>query len=338
MNKALREIHSTKCANAERTAISIRSPRVLALWLLPVLLIGACRLGAGESPPQVGTKATSGANQAGAAPAEGELPDVTFAVNQEFWHSGFHITLEEGHFYAEEEQFTDQVDYFVSLQAQLENLTDSETWFDGQLALAWQGDSVAAMFGTGQVSVPAGLSSQDEFQFLVNEGFDLDSARLIVGTPEENQAQVPLGPQGGELISLAPSQGSLAGVISLELIDLRFTGWELRADIPARFEQVEAGKRALTLEFDATSRRSGNWTLLAQAFALILPSGDAVGVHGAELGSLPGAAEGIDTKDLYVRFLVDQPVSGQYTLRFAPGDWFVGSDGVSEGSFEFTLE
>lgn len=338
MNKGLREILPKKYVKFERAAISIRSPRVLALWLLPVLLIGACRLGAGESPPQADAEPTSSANQAEPATEAGALPDVSFPVNKEFWHSGFHITLEEGRFYAEEEQFTDQVDYFVVLPAQLENLTESETWFDGQLALAWQGDSVAAMFGTGQVNVPAGLSSQDEFQFLVNEGFDLDSARVIVGTPEENQAQVPLGPQAGELISLAPSQGSLAGTISLELIDLRFTGWELRADIPARFEQVEVGKRALTLYFDATSRRSGNWTLLAQAFALIVPSGDAVGVHGAELGSLPGAAEGIDTRDLYVRFLVDQPVSGQYTLRFTPGDWFVGSDGVDEGQFQFSLE
>jgi hypothetical protein len=44
------------------------------------------------------------------------------------------------------------------------------------------------------------------------------------------------------------------------------------------------------------------------------------------------------TSDLSIRFLVDNPASGEYTLRFTAGSWFIGSDEVAEGTFDFVIE
>jgi hypothetical protein len=124
----------------------------------------------------------------------------------------------------------------------------------------------------------------------------------------------------------------------MELIDLTFNSGEIRADIPNSYSQVEAGSRGLTLSFDATSRKGGNWNILPQDFALILPGGSAVGVDGSKLASLPGSDVGVDTPGLSVRFLVDEMPTGDYILRFAPGNWFVGEDNVTEATFEFSIE
>jgi hypothetical protein len=53
---------------------------------------------------------------------------------------------------------------------------------------------------------------------------------------------------------------------------------------------------------------------------------------------LPGSEDGTTTPDLYLRFLVDDPPDGEYTLRFTAPSWFVGEDGVEEGTLAFTLE
>lgn len=103
------------------------------------------------------------------------------------------------------------------------------------------------------------------------------------------------------------------------------------------YSEVGEGQIALTLNFDVTSRREGNWSIFADNFALIGPDGTAVAADGSLLHNLPGSESGTTTPDHYVRFLVDDPPSGDYTLRFTPGDALVGDDGVSEDAFEFTL-
>jgi hypothetical protein len=130
----------------------------------------------------------------------------------------------------------------------------------------------------------------------------------------------------------------VTGTASLDLIDLTFTGAELRYDLPVTFEEVDEGDIALTLTFDATSRKNGNWNIFAQEFALTKPNGNSVPVDGSDLGSLPGSADGIATEDLYLRFLVDaDETAGDYSLHFKPGSYWIES-GPEEVTFEFTLE
>jgi hypothetical protein len=309
-----------------------------AFLLLPVLaLLAACGGDddddGGGSPTDAATTAPGGSP----APSGGAFEDQPFSVNAEFWHAGFHVTLGDGLYYAVEDEDTEELTYFVSIEANFENLGPDETEFPSDLVLTGSGGNATPGADSEIPSVPAGLSSDGTLVFEVDDTFEADSAELLAGTGDETQAHVPLGAEG-TLVTLEPTQPPVSGSLTMELIDLTFTSAELRADVPVNYTEVEDGKLALTVNFDATSRKSGNWSVNATDFALILPGGSAVGADGAELGSLPGTDAGTDTPGLYVRFLVDDPPAGDYTLRFTPGSWFIGADGVTEATFDFSLD
>lgn len=319
---------------------STRFPyRLLMVLLACSLLIVAC--GGGESEPTSAPAEEPEVAQPTvetASDSEEPFEPQQFSVNQEFWHSGFRVELSEGNYFTEENALTGVIRYFVSITASFENLGDDQTFFYADTAIVWDGNSAPHLLSSDFPDVPSGLASKGELIFEVDENFDSTSAQLIIGSGDQNRAQVPLGPAGGELIALEPTEPPISGSISLELIDLTFHSAELRADRLASYTEVEEGKLALTLYFDATSRRQGNWNIFDQDFALILPSGSAVGTDWSQLASLPGSESGTVTTDLYVRFLVDNPPSGEYTLRFTIGSWFVGEDGVAEGTFDFVIE
>jgi hypothetical protein len=313
--------------------------RLLVVLLACSLLIVAC--GGGESEPTSEPVEGPGAAQPTvetSSESEDTFEPQQFSVNQEFWHSGFRVELSDASYYSEENELRGTVRFFVAITASFENNGDSETWFDAAMAIVWDGNSAPHLLASDFPMVPSGLASKGELLFEVDENFDATSAQLLIGSRDQNRAQVPLGPAGGDLIALEPTEPPIDGSISLELIDLTFYSAELRADRPSSYTEIEEGKLALTLHFDATSRNQGNWNILPQDFALILPSGSGVAPDGTQLGSLPGSASGILTSGLAVRFLVDIPPSGEYTLRFTPGTWFIGSDEVGEGTFDFVIE
>ncbi len=325
-----------------------RSFRLNLKWLLlvAVLALGGALLAACggddvfEAPTDGATTAPAGDSPTDTGDPSGDLPeDQEFSVNGEFWHIGFHVELGDGTLSTVEEGFlSNELKYLLSIDAAFENLGTSEIFFDSDLVIVTPGDSYSLRGDSDLPDVPGGLSSSGSFVFEVDEGFDPESAYLLVGSADENQARVPLGAQGGELVDLAPSEPAVPDNISLELIDLTFTSAELRADVLWNHTEVEAGKLALQLNFDATSRNPGSWNVFASNFALILPSGSGIGVDRSELDSLSGSDAGIDTTDLFVTFLVTEPVAGEYTLRFTPGSWFVGEDGVDEATVTFDLD
>jgi len=313
--------------------------RTFLVLLACSLLIVAC--GGGESEPTTEPVEDSEVAQPtieSSTESEDSFEPQQFSINQEFWHSGFRVELSDANYYSEENALTDAVRFFVSITASFENNGDDQSFFDAAMAIVWNGNSAPHLLASDLPMVPSGLASKGELLFEVDENFEATSAQLIFGSADENRAQVPLGPAGGDLITLEPTEPPIDGSISMELIDLTFYSAELRADRPTSFTEIEAGKLALTLHFDATSRNQGNWNILPQDFSLILPNGSAVAADGTQLGSLPGSESGTVTSDLYVRFLVDNPPSGEYTLRFTPGSWFIGSDEVTEGSFDFFIE
>jgi hypothetical protein len=263
--------------------------------------------------------------------------DQPFAVGATFWHSGFQVEIADGTLTTEEDAFGDLVRR-LDLAATFTNLGDDPAPFQPELAVVAAGGSYFLDgFSSELPSVPGGLDGVGTLAFPVDEGFDPATAHLLVGGADVNQARVPLGGEGGELVDLAPSETPLTGELSLELIDLTFETAEVRADLLESHTEVQQGSRALTLRFTATSRKGGSWSIHAQDFALILPSGNAVGAEAARLGSLSGNESGVDTEDLALRFLVDDPAQGDYALRFTlPSYWQVeGSD--TEGTYEFTL-
>lgn len=305
------------------------------------LLLVAC---GGDSDGDVGADEDNGqtltdATQAGGGTETDLTPTMeeqAFTVGQEIWHSGFRIEFGDGLSYQEERLSGDTLHY-VSVDVLFENLGEDETIPGSEINLVANG--VAAIQSAGRESypiVPGGLSSPGTVEYIVDPGFDLDNAELVVGREGQQQARIPLG-SGGELVALAPAEVSLTGELSMELIDMSFTAADLRYDMPLSYGQAPEGKIALTIYFDVTSRRDGNWSIFADDFALIVPDGSAVAADGSQLHNLPGSAAGTTTPDHYVRFLLDDPPAGDYTLRFTPGDPFIGEDGVTEATFDFTL-
>lgn len=321
--------------------ISKRQPStsVLGILLSMALLLVACGDDGDAGVEDGGQPLTD--TQAGSG--DGADIDLTptseeqaFTVGQEIWHSGFRIEFGEGLSYQEERLSGDTLHY-VSVDALFENLGEDEKILGSEINLVSNG--VAAIQSGGRESfpiVPGGLSSAGTVEYIVEPGFDFDNAELVVGREGEQQARVPLG-SGGELVALAPAEVDLAGELSMELVDMVFTSADLRYDIPINYEQAPEGKIALTIHFDVTSRRDGNWSIFADDFALIVPDGTAIAADGSLLNALPGSAAGTTTPDNYVRFLLDDPPAGDYTLRFTPGDPFIGEDGVTEATFDFTL-
>lgn len=321
--------------------ISKRQPStsVLGVFLSMALLLVACGGDDDSAPAEDDGQALTDATQTGDSDDIDLTPTVeeqAFTVGQEIWHSGFRIEFGEGLSYQEERLSGDTLHY-VSVDALFENLGEDEKIFGSEINLVSNG--VAAIQSTGRESfpiVPGGLSSPGNVEYIVDPGFDFDNAELVVGREGEQQAKVPLG-SSGELVVLAPAEVDLTGELSMELIDVAFTSADLRYDMPLSHGQAPEGKIALTINFDVTSRRDGNWNMFADNFALIVPDGTAVAADGSMLHALPGSAAGTTTPGHYVRFLLDDPPAGDYTLRFTPADPFIGEDGVTEATFDLTL-
>ena len=312
------------------------------LILLPVLaLVAGCGGGSdftGDGDVPQGTSGVTVAPAPGndTAPVTPTIEPQSFDVGQEAWHSGFHISFGEGLFTGEADIFSNEVDYWVELDVNIENLRDQDwSMYNDQFALVADGNATAPRGDSELPNVPSGLASNGTLVFTVDPSFDPATSMIIIGTADEARAEVPLG--GGEAITLEPSTAPLSGGIELELLDLVFNMADFQYDNPGLFSNVEAGKIALILHFDALSRNSGNWQVFADDFALTLPDGNSVTPTGAELVPLPGSDEGTETAGLSVTYAVPDPPTGDYALRLTVGDWFVGENGVNEATYEFSL-
>ncbi len=302
-------------------------------------LATACGGGDDDTGP-LGTSAdptrTTRAAAPGGSTAPGGLEDQTFTVGQHFWHSGFRVEVIEGEIVSTENAISKRVTTSLNLSVTLENLGADSGYFGAQLAIVTSGNSYGEDLRSDLDNVPGGLKSQGTVTFRIDEDFDLTSAELLAGRPDKNQARVPLS-GNSDAIRLEPSEPAISGVMSMELIDLNFTSATLAYDDPGRHREADAGKQLLTLKFDALSRKGGNWQIFADNFALIGPDGIATTPGRIEIGSLPGSDEGVLTADRFIQFTVDEMVTGVFTLRLMPGMWFIGDDGVTEATFDFSL-
>lgn len=288
-----------------------------------------------DAPTAEPTDANGDDGDDGGDDGESGAFEEVYPINQTFWHSGFMVEMGDAiHAGTEPDLFGEQ-DFTLTLEATFTNEGDDQTFFDSEVTLFAGGDTYSPQ--SDRPNVPGGLSADGEFVFRVEEGFEIDDAYLIVGFGGDQQARVPLGPGGGELIALEPIEAPLSGAVSNSLIDMNFSSAAVRADNPVNHREVEAEKLALTLNFDVTSRKSGNWSVFADEFALTLPSGSSVAADGADLPGLPGSDAGLDTTGLYLRFIVDDPAEGTYTLRWTPPDRWLGEGDPTEYTLEFEI-
>lgn len=318
---------------------------IVTLLAVSAVLLAACSGGDDDGDDGEATATPSaaptdtgddGGDDDGGEPTPGAFEEV-YPINETFWHQAFMIEIGDAVYEGTEPDFFGEQEFRLTLEATFTNEGPEQSFLDSSVVLVTPDDTYNARFGTFPSVPGGGLSESGTFEFSVDDQFEIDDAYLLVGSGDEQQARVPLGPGGGELVSLEPSEGPLTGALSISLLDLDFTSWELRADYPSSHTQVEAGKLALTLHFDATSRRTGNWTVFATEFSLMLPDGTAVAVDGYDLPGLPGSDVGLVTEDLYLRFLVDDPADGSYVLQYNPSEFWLEDGDPTEVTLEFDI-
>ena len=311
----------------------LRHAALLAATLIAVLALAAC--GGDSKPKAEATKEPS--PTAEATPTEAAGGEDTVQVDESFWHAGWKVTLGEAALEA-----GDFGSATVTIEATFENLGASDATFDSQLALTSGGQSYTDSALEQELpNVPGGLSGKGVFAFSVDEEFGFDDATLIIGNPDNNQAQVPLGPQGDELVSLEPRAITVSGQVKAGALTVDVEGAELRADLPEKHSEVEKGHLALTIRFSATPSAGiqiGQGVLQDPNVALKLPDGTAVAVRSdgvSGVNELLQGKEGTTIPDLSVRFEIDDPPEGEYAFvlkgKYGPG----GAD--VQGELPFTI-
>lgn len=230
----------------------------------------------------------------------------------------------------------------MTIDAVFENLSDSTSTFNSQLALTSGGQS----YGTSALDedlpqVPGGLSGNGVIAIEVDDAFTFDDATLIVGNPSNNQAIVPLGPNGEELVSLEPQEIAVSGTATAGAVTVTVERAELRADLADWSDEAEAGSLALTVYFSATPSSGiqvGQGVLQSENVALQLPDGTAVAVRSdgrSGPNELLQGREGTTIPDLQARFIVPAPAAGDYAFLLR-GNYGPGGARV-EGNLPFTI-
>jgi hypothetical protein len=229
------------------------------------------------------------------------------------------------------------------IEAEFENLGTDEAIFDSQLLVTSAGNDYAdeTFEGNDLPTVPGLRTGDGSFSFVVDDEFNLDEATLIIGNPVNQQATVPIGPDGDELVSLEPVDITATGTATAGAVALTIEGAQLRADLPEKHSQMKAGKLAMIVSFSATPGAGiqiGQGVLQSENVLLELPDGTAVavisdGVSG--VNELLQGKEGTTIPDLVVRFEVEEPVEGAYAFvvrgNYGPG----GAE--AEGKFAFVV-
>jgi hypothetical protein len=229
------------------------------------------------------------------------------------------------------------------IETEFENLGTNEATFDSQLLITSAGNDYAdeTFDGHDFPTVPGLRTGDGSFSFGVDAEFDLDEATLIVGNPANQQATVPIGPDGDDLVSLEPIDIAAAGTATAGAVTLTIERAQLRADLPEKHSEMKAGKLAMIVFFSATPGSGiqiGQGVLQSDNVLLELPNGTAVavisdGVSG--VNELLQGKEGTTIPDLAVRFEVEEPVEGAHAFvvrgNYGPG----GAD--AEGKFAFVV-
>lgn len=268
---------------------------------------------------------------------EAEADSVT--VDESFWHAGWKVTLGEATLTSEAGGAGE-----VSIAAEFENLGTDQATFDSQLLLTSSGnDYPDETFGGHDLpQVPGERTGEGSFNFAVDEEFTLEDATLIIGNAMNQQATVPIGPDGDDLVSLEPQEITAAGDVSAGAVTVTVERAELRADLPDRHSQMEEGKLALTVYFSVTPAggiQIGQGVFQSPNVALELPNGTTVavisdGVSG--VNELLQGREGTTISDLQVRFEVDEPADGTYAFVVRGAYGPAGAD--VEGELAFVVE
>jgi hypothetical protein len=262
--------------------------------------------------------------------------ETDLRFSQDFWHSGFHVELTRAEVWTSQTLMTNRISYWLTLWGDFENLGDEAAEFDPAMAIEESGVAYVNRSADPPPAVLPESTALGKITFLIAEDLDLESAELVVGAPSESQARVPLG-SAGTATRLEPADLAVGSRTATDLVDIELTEGSLRYDVPVWHQQLEAGEAALTLHFAVTSRAPGEGRIGPDDLALVLPDGSILTPAVADVGAVAGDPAGITTPGLSVTFVLDETVTGDFALRLALDEPWVGEDASAEALVDFSL-
>jgi len=261
-----------------------------------------------------------------AAAAVGNSDSVS--IGKSYWHAGWKVDLATAAVRASKEDPKQSV---MAIDAMFNNLGKDDGEPQSQLTLEIGGESLALDDQETELpQVPAGGKQRGTIVFDLKDPAKVTDAVLMVGNPQNNQATVPFG-DGGTPVTLEPrsfpldASGSVrsTGATGIKTA-IKVKGGELRADEVDRHEEAKKDTKILSVTYDVTSTYTcicGPMWNPDDALALQLPDGTTVGVDPNQgLDDVVTTMEsGATSPDLKTRFIVKDPVPGEYklVLRFS---------------------
>ena len=207
--------------------------RTWSAAVVAITLVFAAACGGGGDGNEATPTAPAPAEDSPTAASTQASAGASTSIDQSFWHAGWKVTLGEA----------TVEDGVVEIEAQFENLGEDTATFDSRLVLMGGGETYEYdELDQEFPEVPGGLKGNGMLVFSVDDSFEFDDATLLVGNPANNQAVVPLGPNGDELVDLAPRVLPITGPATAGAVTLNVESVEVRADLPDQHSISEAGK------------------------------------------------------------------------------------------------
>ena len=227
-------------------------------------------------------------------------------VDEEAWFGGFKLTflkasLTPGDFGGN----------LVEIETEFENEGDADAPLNAEMNLASAGENYE-VDSSDVPNVPGKAKGKGNLKFTVEDSFTFGDAVLTLGRSDENQAVIPIGDEG-ELVTLEPRAITVSGSAQPGTLKVDALEGELRYDVPGRHGQVEEGKAALSITFNATfvSDFAGGFPFVPENLGLTLPDGTSVAPDESPIELLQPQST---ITDQVVRFIVDNPPEGTYQL------------------------
>lgn len=286
--------------------------RITASLVAAVVGLAAC----GSTP----TKSGSGSETVvSPSPTAGVAAKV--AVGKTFYYAGFKVTLGEARYTPTKKGSSGYVleRGKLDIDTEFENLGTDNASFFSERSVASSGMNYEPG-GPDDVlpAVPGLAKGKGVFGFAIDGPFKFSDAVLTVGNAANNRAAVSLAPSASASDKLLePSDQAVTGVLPAGDLQITVNGVTVRADEPDRHREVKSGHLALDVKFSVTrTGTDGGINFFGSNFALKLPDGTSV-VDDENNRSPNEILKGGETKaDLFLRFLVNSPAAGSYTLSY----------------------
>lgn len=233
----------------------------------------------------------------------------------------------------------------LTIDAVVENLGEDDTAPDqSQMYLEQAGEplDLDSYAFEGLPVVPAGETGNAEIVFDgLPSDFDLDTAEMVFGNGDVNQARVPLGDEG-ETVALEPIAATPASPGQAGEVTITVDAAELVYDDPVFHQSLPAGDALLLVDFTVATGagldRAGGVFFGGEHIRLVLPDGTSLAPETfSNIGEVLEPSATYDGQ--FARFTLPSDLRGSFELALR-GPFQAGTDGLAgdvEGSATFEL-